>query len=179
MQIRHAVHPDQAVMFDTAELREHFLVQDLFNPGELKMVYSHYDRLIVAGACPVDDLKIEADPAVIGAAYLLERREMGVINIGAPGAVVVDGTRHDLGTKDGLYIGRGAREVTCASTDPHRPAKFYLNCAPAHAAHPTRERSPRRRRRRCSWGPWKRATGAPSASTSTRMGSAAASSSWG
>jgi 4-deoxy-L-threo-5-hexosulose-uronate ketol-isomerase len=142
MQIRHAVHPDQAVMFDTAELREHFLVQDLFNPGELKMVYSHYDRLIVAGACPVDDLKIEADPAVIGAAYLLERREMGVINIGAPGAVVVDGTRHDLGTKDGLYIGRGAREVTCASTDPHRPAKFYLNCAPAHAAHPTRTITP-------------------------------------
>jgi len=137
MEIRHAVHPDQAVMFDTSELREHFLVQGLFNTGALKLVYSHYDRLIVGGACPVAELKIAADPAIIGAAYLLERREMGVINIGAPGAVTVDGVRHELGSKDGLYIGRGAREVAFTSAEAQRPARFYLNCAPAHASHPT------------------------------------------
>lgn len=138
MEIRHAVHPEQALMFDTAELREHFLVQNLFAPGETRLVYSHYDRLILGGACPVDELRITADPTVIGADYLLERREMGVINIGTPGSVIVDGTRHALGTHDGLYIGRGAREVAFVSADLRQPAKFYLNCAPAHADHPTR-----------------------------------------
>lgn len=138
MDIRHAVHPDQAVMLDTSELRDHFLLQGLFVPGTLKLVYSHYDRLIVGGACPLEPLRIEADPAVIGAAYLLERREMGLINIGGHGSVTVDGTRHEVGSRDGLYVGRGAREVVVASRDPSHPARFYLNSATAHAAHPTR-----------------------------------------
>jgi 4-deoxy-L-threo-5-hexosulose-uronate ketol-isomerase len=142
MEIRNAVHPDQAVLLDTAELREHFLVQNLFVPGALKLVYTHYDRLIVGGACPVDALALEADPAVIGAAFLLERREMGVINIGAPGTVTVDGTRYPLGPKDGLYIGRGSRTVGFESADPRQPARFYLNSAPAHASHPTQAITP-------------------------------------
>jgi 4-deoxy-L-threo-5-hexosulose-uronate ketol-isomerase len=142
MEIRHAVHPDQVALFDTTELREHFLVQSLFVPGELKMVYTHYDRLMVGGACPVEELVLEADPALIGAAFLLERREMGVINIGAPGAVTVDGTRHPLGPKDGLYIGRGSRQVSFSSVDPQRPARFYINSAPAHGSHPTQAVTP-------------------------------------
>ena len=142
MEIRHAVHPDQAVLLDTTELREHFLVQNLFVPGELKLVYTGYDRLIVGGACPVDDLALEADPAVIGAAFMLERREMGVINIGAPGTVTVDGARHALGPKDGLYIGRGSRRVSFASADPQQPARFYINSAPAHADFPTQAVTP-------------------------------------
>jgi 4-deoxy-L-threo-5-hexosulose-uronate ketol-isomerase len=142
MEIRNAVHPDQAVLLDTAELREHFLVQNLFMPGALKLVYTHYDRLIVGGACPVEALALEADPAVIGAAFLLERREMGVINIGAPGAVTVDGTRTPLGPKDGLYIGRGSRTVSFESDDPRQPARFCINSAPAHASHPTQAIAP-------------------------------------
>jgi 4-deoxy-L-threo-5-hexosulose-uronate ketol-isomerase len=142
METRNAVHPDQAVLLDTAELREHFLVQNLFVPGALKLVYTHYDRLIVGGACPVEVLALEADPAVTGAAFLLERREMGVINIGAPGTVTVDGTRYPLGSKDGLYIGRGSRTVSFESADPRQPARFYLNSAPAHASHPTQAITP-------------------------------------
>lgn len=142
METRNAVHPDQAVLLDTAELREHFLVQNLFVPGALKLVYTHYDRLIVGGACPVEVLALEADPAVTGAAFLLERREMGVINIGAPGTVTVDGTRYPLGSKDGLYIGRGSRTVSFEGADPRQPARFYLNSAPAHASHPTQAITP-------------------------------------
>lgn len=142
MEIRHAVHPDQVELFDTTELREHFLVQNLFVPGALNLVYSHYDRLIVGGACPVEALTLDADPGVIGADYLLERRELGVINIGPPGVVTVDGMRYALGPKDGLYVGRGSRRVSLESVDAHQPARFYLNSAPAHASHPTQAVTP-------------------------------------
>lgn len=137
MEIRHAVHPDQAVYLDTQELREHFLIQDLFMPGEVKMVYTTYDRLIVGGICPLKEVRIEADPATIGAGYLLERREMGIINIGGSGVVAVDGKRFELERKDGLYIGMGAQDVAFASADSRKPARLYFNCAPAHTSYPT------------------------------------------
>lgn len=136
METRHAVHPDQAVYFDTDELREHFLIQELFAAGGLKMVYTTYDRLIVGGVCPLNEVKLEVDKAIIGAGYLLERREIGIINIGGPGAVAVDGKRFELASKDGLYIGMGGRDVTFVSVDPKKPAKFYFNCAPAHTNFP-------------------------------------------
>jgi len=142
MEIRHAIHPDQAVYLDTDELREHFLIQDLFMPGGVKMVYTTYDRLIVGGICPLKEMKLEADPATIGAGYLLERREMGVINIGGSGTVAVDGKRFELADKEGLYIGMGARDVAFASTDPKVPAKFYFNSAPAHTSYPTGKTTP-------------------------------------
>ncbi len=87
METRHALHPDQARQLDTEGLRSHFLIQRLFEPGRLNLVYSYYDRLIVGGAVPEKPLELKADKSVIGGDYLLERRELGVINIGGPGAV--------------------------------------------------------------------------------------------
>jgi len=142
MEIRHAIHPDQAVYLDTAELREHFLIQNLFIPGAVKMVYTYYDRLIVGGVCPIRESTLEVDKAIIGAASLLERREMGIINIGEAGTVAVDGKRFELAAKDGLFIGMGAREVVFTSANPDAPAKFYFNCAPAHIGYPVGKVTP-------------------------------------
>lgn len=137
MEIRHAVHPEQAKHFTTQELREHFLVQEVFRPNAVKLVYSYYDRLIVGGVCPTGPLTLAVDEKVIGSSYLLERREMGVINIGGSGAVSVDGQSYELDTRDSLYIGMGSKDIVFSSADKSNPAKFYLNCAPAHKAHPT------------------------------------------
>ena len=137
MEIRNAVHPDHAVRFDTAELREQFLIQDLFKPDEVKLVYSYFDRLIVGGVCPVNPLKLDVDEKIIGAPYLLQRRELGVINVGASGTVTVDEKEYDLSPKDGLYIGMGAEKLEFSSADKNNTARFYLNCAPAHMNYPT------------------------------------------
>ena len=137
MEIRHAVHPEQAKHFTTDELREHFLVQDVFRPNAVKLVYSYYDRLIVGGVCPTGPLTLAVDEKVIGSAFLLERREMGVINIGGSGTASVDGKPYELGTRDSLYIGMGSKDIVFSSADKGNPAKFYLNCAPAHKVYPT------------------------------------------
>ena len=137
MEIRNAVHPDHAVMLDTEELREHFLIQDLFKPDEIKLVYSYFDRLIVGGVSPVSSLKLAVDEKVIGASSLLERREMGVINVGGAGAVTIDGEKYDLSFRDALYIGMGAEKLEFSSADKNNRARFYINCAPAHANYPT------------------------------------------
>jgi 4-deoxy-L-threo-5-hexosulose-uronate ketol-isomerase len=137
MEIRHAVHPEQAKHFTTEELREHFLVQEVFRPNAVKLVYSYYDRLIVGGVCPTGPLTLAVDEKVIGSSSLLERREMGVINIGGSGAVSVDGKPYELDTRDSLYIGMGSKDIVFSSNDTSNPAKFYLNCAPAHKAYPT------------------------------------------
>ena len=137
MELRHAVHQDHAVLFDTAELREHFLIQDLFKADEVKLVYSYLDRLIVGGICPVTPLKLQVDEKIIAAPHLLERRELGVINIGAAGTVTVDGKTYDISPKDGLYVGMGAEKLEFSSADKNNPARFYLNCAPAHKNYPT------------------------------------------
>ena len=137
MEIRNAVHPEQAELFDTEELREHFLIQNLFKPDQFKLIYSYFDRLIVGGACPVKPVTIDIDEKIIGAPHLLSRRELGLINIGGPGTVDIDGQKVSLAFKDGLYVGMGAKELVFSSADPDNPAKFYLNCAPAHANYPT------------------------------------------
>jgi 4-deoxy-L-threo-5-hexosulose-uronate ketol-isomerase len=137
MEIRNAVHPEHGAAMGTDELREHFLVENLFQPGQTRMVYSYYDRLIIAGVVPRESLTLAVDEKVIGASHLLERREMGIINIGAEGAVTVDGTVFEMAPRDGLYIGMGAREIAFQSSNANDPAKFYLNCAPAHATYPT------------------------------------------
>jgi 4-deoxy-L-threo-5-hexosulose-uronate ketol-isomerase len=137
MEMRQAVHPQQAKTFDTGQLRENFLIRELFTSGKIKLVYSYYDRLIVGGIQPIAPLKLEVDESVIGSKYLLERREMGIINIGSEGTVTVDGTEHPLGNKDALYIGMGAKEVSFATANRSQPAKYYLLCAPAHRSYPT------------------------------------------
>ena len=132
MDVRHALHPDQARQLDTEGLRSHFLIQRLFEPGRLKLVYSYYDRLIVGGAVPEKPLELKVDKSVIGGEYLLERRELGVINIGGPGTVSVDGKDFHLEPRDGLYVGLGARALILSSADGGKPARFYLLSAPAH-----------------------------------------------
>jgi 4-deoxy-L-threo-5-hexosulose-uronate ketol-isomerase len=137
MEIRNAVHPEHGAAMGTDELREHFLVEDLFQQGQNRMVYSYYDRLIIAGVMPREPSTLAVDEKIIGASHLLERREMGIINIGAEGAVTVDGTVFEMAPRDGLYIGMGAREIAFQSANASNPPKFYLNCAPAHATYPT------------------------------------------
>ncbi len=139
MDIRHALHPEHAKTLDTEALRQNFLIEKLFEIDRVHLTYSQYDRLIVGGACPRGSLGLDVDPNVIGCETLLERRELGTINIGAKGEVAVDGEVFDLENKDGLYIGKGAVDIQFSSSDPARPAKFYLACAPAHASHPTRK----------------------------------------
>ena len=137
MEIRNAVHPEHAVLFDTEELREQFLIQELFRPDRFKLIYSYFDRLIVGGVCPLNPVTIDIDEKIIGAPHLLSRRELGLINVGGPGTVAIDGQEVSLAFKDGLYVGMGAADLVFSSADRDNPAKFYLNCAPAHTHYPT------------------------------------------
>lgn len=138
MQIRYASHPNEVKAFDTARLREEFLIEQLFVPGKLVLTYSHVDRFIVGGVIPgAEPVKLEADRSAIGAASFLERREIGIINIGGTGTITVDGQEYLMENKDCLYVGRGALEVSFASNDAGQPAKYYFNSTPAHQTYPT------------------------------------------
>lgn len=136
MEIRNGAHPADVKHYTTERLREDFLIQGLFKPGEIKTVYSHIDRIITGSACPLKPMTLEAGKE-IRADYFLQRREMGVINIGPKGTVTVDGKDYVLDTRDGLYIGMGAKEIVFSSADSKNPAKFYFNSTPAHTSYPT------------------------------------------
>jgi len=137
MEVRYASHYEDVKHYDTTKLRKHFLIENLFTPGKLYMVYSHVDRIIVAGAVPTDKpLYLEASKE-LGSNYFLERREMGIINIGGTGIVNLDGERYELNNSDGLYVGMGIKEVSFESLDANNPAKFYINSATAHKSYPT------------------------------------------
>ena len=131
-ELRYAAHPKDAKNYDTARLREDFLIQNLFVDNEVNMVYSMYDRLMVGGAKPVGEtLVLEAiDP--LKATHFLSRREIGIFNVGGAGRVKVDGKTFDLDFKEALYLGCGDRTVSFESVDAAKPAKFYFNSAPAH-----------------------------------------------
>lgn len=138
MEIRYASHPQEVKAFDTTRLRQEFLLETLFVQDRLTLTYSHVDRFIIGGAVPASQpVKLEADTKTIGAATFLERREIGIINVGGRGTVTVDGTAYDMENKDCLYIGLGAAEVVFTSADSANPAKFYLNSTPAHKNYPT------------------------------------------
>jgi 4-deoxy-L-threo-5-hexosulose-uronate ketol-isomerase len=138
METRYALHPDQVRTLDSAGLRSHFLVDSLFRMDELVTVYSHVDRIIVGSAMPSRGALALAASKELGVDHFMQRREMGVINVGEKGQVVVDGRPYPLDRRDGLYVGMGAKEIRFESTDPAKPARFYLNSTPAHATHPTR-----------------------------------------
>lgn len=132
--VRFAVDPVRAAGMNTAELRQNFLIEDLFAPGEVRWTYSHYDRMMVGGAVPsADPLRIETIRPT-GTEHLLERRELVAVNIGSAGAIEVDGVTHAVGPRDMLYVGMGARSVALTGAG----ARYYLLSAPAHATHPTR-----------------------------------------
>lgn len=141
MQIRQPVHSEHARTLDTEGLRRHFLVEDLFRPDEATLTYSQIDRIIVGGIMPV------AGPVGFaaelgrhtGTDFFLQRRELGLINIGGAAKVTVDGQVFEIGPREALYVGQGARELAFASLDAAHPAKLYFNCAPAHTAYPHRK----------------------------------------
>lgn len=136
MEIRYAAHPDDVKYYATEDLRREFLIQDLFIPGEIKMVYSHVDRIITGGVCPTAPIKLEGGKE-LGSDYFLERREIGIINIGPKGTVTVDGEVYTLEARDCVYVGMGTKEVIFESSDNSNPAKFYFNSTPAHTTYPT------------------------------------------
>lgn len=137
MEVRPGANPNDVKNYDTDRLRHDFLIQDVFVPGEIKTIYSQIDRIIVGSATPTDKaLKLTAGDE-LRAAYFLERREMGVINIGGKGTMTLDGVKYDFDYKDGIYIGMGTKEVIFESADAENPAKFYFNSAPAHKTYPT------------------------------------------
>ncbi len=137
MELRTASSPKDVKHYTTKQLREEFLIPDVFVPDEIKLVYSHIDRIITGSATPVSKgLKLLAG-AELRAEYFLQRREMGVINIGGPGQVEVDGKVYEVPHKDGMYIGMGKKDILFTSNDPKNPAKFYFNSVPAHTTYPT------------------------------------------
>lgn len=138
MEIRYPAHPEEFKTYTTERLRRDYLIEELFPEDDLRLVYSHIDRIIIGGTMPVVSAPRLEGGKELGSDFFLERRELGVINIGGRGSVTVDGTAHVLGPRDGLYVGRGAREVAFSSEAPERPARFYLLSAPAHKSHPTR-----------------------------------------
>ena len=137
MEVRPGANPNDVKNYDTDRLRHDFLIQDVFVPGEIKTIYSQIDRIIVGSATPTDKaLKLTAGDE-LRAAYFLERREMGVINIGGKGTMTLDGVKYDFDYKDGIYIGMGTKEVIFESAGAENPAKFYFDSAPAHKTYPT------------------------------------------
>lgn len=137
LAVRQASHPQAARHYDTAALRAHFLVEDLFRPDAVELTYSHVDRIVIGGAMPVKDpLTLETHKA-LGQATFLARRELGICNIGGRGRVVCDGETFRLAQRDMLYVAMGTAEVRFESDDSGQPAKFYLFSTPAHARHRT------------------------------------------
>ena len=128
-----ATHPDMIVGLDSAALRRHYLATDLFVAGDIRLCYSYVERLILGGAQPAGRaLQLEAVREA-GSTPFLARRELGVINIGGPGRVTVDGRQYGMKPRDGLYVGKESASVVFESSDPATPAKYYLVSAPAHA----------------------------------------------
>jgi 4-deoxy-L-threo-5-hexosulose-uronate ketol-isomerase len=135
---RYAIHPDACKTFHTEQLREAFLIQNVFQDNKATVLYSHYDRLIIGGVKPTTDTVLLTTYDFLKADFFLQRREIGIINVGAKGKVTADGTEFILDHKDALYIGRGTKEVVFSSLTSEAPL-FYFNSAPAHATYPTRK----------------------------------------
>lgn len=137
MEIRYSTSDKDYKNYDTKRLREEFHISNLFKKDEVKFVYSHYDRIIVGSITPSEkELHLEGGKE-LGSDFFLQRREMGVINIGGDGSIVIDGKEYEMQSRDGIYISMGTKEVIFKSKDKSNPAKFYINSAPAHQSYPT------------------------------------------
>ena len=142
MDIRYSCNQRDFKRYTTEETRNEFLIENLFQPDTVRPVYSHVDRMVTIGIMPVNEV-VSIDKGIdvwknFGTQYFLERREIGMFNVGGEGAVTVDGTVYELGYKDCLYITKGAKEVTFQSKEAEKPAKFYCVSAPAHCSYETR-----------------------------------------
>lgn len=134
---KHASHPDMIKGLDTAALRRLYLVEHLFEPDAIGLVHSQIERMVLGGAFPATRAVTLEDCPALGKGPLLALRELGLINIGGPGRVTVDGTRHELAPRDGLYVPRGTGRLVFESASAAAPAKFYLVSTPAHARYET------------------------------------------
>ena len=142
MDIRYSANQKDVKRYTTQELRDEFLITGLYQPDRVVAVYSHVDRMVTFGCMPVtreisldDGIEVYAN---FGTNYILQRREIGIFNIGGKGSIKVDGTVYELDYKDCLYITMGAKEVLFSSADGSHPAKFYMVSAPAHTAYETK-----------------------------------------
>lgn len=138
-EIRYAVHPDDFKRYDTVRLRNEFLIEKVFSPDEILLTYSMYDRYVIGGVMPVKTgLELSA-PDELKSRYFLERREIGIINLGGKAIIEADGILYELGLKEALYIGKGTETIKFLSADNSNPAKLYINSATAHQTYPTRK----------------------------------------
>jgi 4-deoxy-L-threo-5-hexosulose-uronate ketol-isomerase len=139
VELRYASHPSDAKGYDTGRLRNEFLIERVFIPGEITLVYSLYDRYMVGGAMPVEgDLKLETADELKSEQFL-DRREMGIINVGGDAIIIAGEEVFKIGYKEALYLGKGTTDVIFRSTDMYNPARLYINSAPAHSAFPSKK----------------------------------------
>ncbi|MCU0462862.1 MAG: 5-dehydro-4-deoxy-D-glucuronate isomerase, partial [Bacteroidales bacterium] len=139
IELRYAAHPRDVKHYDTDQLRKEFLIEKVFVRDEISLVYSLYDRYMVGGAMPVKKaLKLESADE-LKAPYFLERREMGIINVGGHAVISTRGKVFKIGNKEALYLGKGTQDVVFKSVDPKKPAKLYINSAPAHHDYPSKK----------------------------------------
>ncbi len=136
MEIRFAVGPEETKTMDTQKLIDNFLVKDLMVADKLRLVYTHYDRLIIGGAVPVSKAITLGCHPELRADYFLERREMGIINVGGKGVVTADGKKYTLEKLSCLYLGKGTKKISFSSASKKSPAIYYILSAPAHAVYP-------------------------------------------
>ena len=137
MEVRTAASPRDVKHYTTDRLREEFLIQDLFQADKINLVYSHIDRIITGAAVPFNEKLVLTAGDELRAEYFLQRRELGIINIGGDGIITIDGRVYEVNARDGMYVGRGAKDISFESKDASCPAKFYMNSAPAHVSYPT------------------------------------------
>ncbi len=136
--IRFGTNPNDFKKYNTEEIRNQFLIPEVMKKDEITSVYSLHDRMITLGAVPATKkLELPALESLTKAAYFLERRELGIINIGATGTVTVDGEQFELGNKECLYVGKGKKAISFESSSASNPAEFYINSSPAHHEYPT------------------------------------------
>lgn len=135
--IRRMPRPQEVTRMTTDEIRESFLVPDVYRPGAFHGLFTDLDRLVVAGAVPLETALELPNHKETGRASFLERRELGAINTGGPGVVTVDGNAHDVEPHGCIYVGMGCENVSFASKDASNPAKFFILSCPAHSKHPT------------------------------------------
>lgn len=136
METRYTHSPEDIRHYSTEQLRKEFLVEKVFEPGKISLTYTHNDRMIFGGVTPTEkELEITLDKE-LGVDYFLERRELGVINIGGPGFIEIDGQKEEMKKQDGYYIGKETRHVVFSSQDAENPAKFYISSVPAHHKYP-------------------------------------------
>ncbi len=138
-ELRYAVHPDDFIHYDTRKIRKEFLVETIFIPDETTLVYSLIDRFIVGGAMPVSKTLTLRAPDELKATAFLDRREMGIINIGGEAEISAGGIVYNLGFKEALYLGRETKDIEFKSVDRSNPAKLYINSAPAHKQYPSKK----------------------------------------